>query len=126
MLYLMSKIYKKDILPFLDILLPILYTLSKENFKLVEDMLYYVLENAESKEGKEVLHFFEKAVSEEKRGNIMTIAEKLRAEGMQQGMQNKALEIAKKMVSQKIDINTVSTITGLNLEEIDNIKKSKQ
>jgi predicted transposase/invertase (TIGR01784 family) len=133
MMYLMSKIYQKDILPFLDVLLPILQTISKENFNLVEDMLYYILENAESQKKEEVLSFFEKAVSEEKRGEIMTIANELRAEGLeqgiqqgiQQGMQQSMHVVTKNLLKKGMNESEISSITGLSITEIVMMKNKK-
>ena len=43
-------------------------------------------------------------------------------EGIIQGEKSKQLEIAKKSLEQNLDINVISTITGLSIEEINNLK----
>ena len=42
-------------------------------------------------------------------------------EGVQQGMQKEKLQIAKKMLSKKIDLNTISELTGLSIQELKNL-----
>ena len=42
--------------------------------------------------------------------------------GRAEGEKFKQIEIAKKSLEQKIDINTISIITGLSIEEIENLK----
>ena len=42
-------------------------------------------------------------------------------QGMQQGMQKEKLQIAKKMLSKKIDLNTISQLTGLSIQELKNL-----
>ena len=44
------------------------------------------------------------------------------AEGIVEGQKSKQIEIAKKSLEQNIDINTISIITGLNIEEIKKLK----
>jgi predicted transposase/invertase (TIGR01784 family) len=44
--------------------------------------------------------------------------------GMEQGMKNEKIEIARKMLNEKMDISMISKITGLTKEEIDKIKIS--
>lgn len=42
-------------------------------------------------------------------------------EGISQGQKKETLEIAKKMKEQAIDIETIKDITGLTIEEINNL-----
>ena len=42
--------------------------------------------------------------------------------GLKEGKKSKQLEIAKKSLEQNLDINVISTITGLSIEEINNLK----
>ena len=41
--------------------------------------------------------------------------------GLKQGMQKEKIENAKKMLDEKIDINTISRITGLSIQELKNL-----
>ena len=43
-------------------------------------------------------------------------------EGIKEGSYNKSIEIAKSMLEEKIDINTVSKCTKLSIEEIKKLK----
>ena len=48
--------------------------------------------------------------------------EKGRAEGMEKGMSQRSLEIARKMLAMNIDEATIIKLTGLNLEKIRKLK----
>ena len=43
-------------------------------------------------------------------------------EGIEQGSNNKAMEIAKNMLNQNLDIELISKVTNLSIEEIENLK----
>ena len=43
-------------------------------------------------------------------------------EGLEQGLKNKALEIAKNMLQMNMDIDIISKATGLSKKEINDIK----
>ena len=47
---------------------------------------------------------------------------KMRAEGKAEGKVERNMEIAKNLLSQNIDINTISIATGLSIEEIKKLK----
>ena len=42
-------------------------------------------------------------------------------QGLKQGMQKEKIENAKKMLDEKIDINTISRITGLSIQDLKNL-----
>ena len=48
--------------------------------------------------------------------------EKGRVEGMEKGMSQRSLEIARKMLAMNIDEATILKLTGLSLEEIRKLK----
>jgi predicted transposase/invertase (TIGR01784 family) len=125
-IYLLSKIFKKDIRPYLNALLPAMKKLGKESFTLLEAALYYILENAESNQADSVVQIFVDAVSQEDRGKIMTIANSLRQEGLEQGIQQGIHAVAKNMLAGNIDIDSVVRFTKLSQEEIEKIKKQKK
>ncbi|MBF8246418.1 MAG: hypothetical protein ISN64_00260 [Rickettsia sp.] len=62
-----------------------------------------------------------------------TIAQSFRKEGIQQGIQRgmqrgrqeEQHEIAKNMLSEKVDLNLISRVTGLSLEEIKSLQQPK-
>ena len=45
--------------------------------------------------------------------------------GLSKGEKNMQIEIAKKSLEQKIDKKTISTITGLSIEEIESMQKEE-
>lgn len=56
------------------------------------------------------------------KNKIMTAAQQLRKEGMQQGMQQEKKVIAKSMVKKGLDINLIQEVTGLSKETIKELK----
>jgi len=121
-IYLLSKIFKKDIRPYLNALRPAMQKLGKESFTLLEAALYYILENAESKQADSVVQIFVEAVSKEDRGKFMTIANSLRQEGMQQEKH----DVTRNMLDKGISVSDISSITGLSIVEIGKIKSEKK
>ena len=110
--------------------------IAKNNFSYLEDMLVYIIEKGESENTKELLSVLQEIVPKEKKGNIMTIAERLATSGpiadkireqsmkagMEAGMQKGKLEIAKKMLSEGIlDKKMIANITELDLSEIEKL-----
>ena len=133
MLYLMRHIYAKDILKYIAKKLLNFEIIAKNNFSYLEDMLKYIIEKGETESTDKLLSVFQEIVPQEKKGNIMTIAERiarsgpiaesLRAEGeisgMKKGKLEGKLEIAKKMLtSSKLDVKAISEITELSVEEL--------
>ena len=53
----------------------------------------------------------------------MTIAEQLKAEGMQKGIEKGKLEIAERLLSANAEIAFIAKITGLSLSKIEELKK---
>ena len=52
----------------------------------------------------------------------MTYAQQLRQEGIQQGMQQEKLEIAKEMLRKGYSSDAVKELTGLSRKELNNLK----
>jgi predicted transposase/invertase (TIGR01784 family) len=141
MLYLMKHILDKDIYPYLLAELPIFKIIIKEDFQYIEDMLYYIIEKAESKNKEKILSLFQEIAPPGKKDKIMTIAEELRAEGRAEALKTVnqialeklregeakgklegKLEIARKMLSENLlDINTIAKITDLSVDELKNL-----
>ena len=139
MLYLMKHILDKDIYPYLLAELPIFKIIIKEDFQYIEDMLYYIIEKAESKNKEKILSLFQEIAPPERKDEIMTIADELRAEGraegraealktvnqialekLREGEKNKSIAVAKKMLAAGFDINAVAKITDLSVDELKN------
>ncbi|MBY0580323.1 MAG: hypothetical protein K2P53_01380, partial [Rickettsiales bacterium] len=104
------------------------------------DMLVYIIEKGESENTKELLSVLQEIVPKEKKGNIMTIAERLATSGpiadkireqsmkagmeagIEAGMQKGKLKIAKKMLAEGIlDKKMIASITELDLSEIEKL-----
>ena len=47
----------------------------------------------------------------------------MKQEGIEQGIEQRNIEIAKNLLKQNIDINIISKSTGLSTEEIKNLQK---
>ena len=140
MLYIMRHIYAKDILKYIVRKIVNFEIIAKNNFSYLEDMLVYIIEKGESENTKELLSVLQEIVPKEKKGNIMTIAERLATSGpiadkireqsmkagmeagMQKGKLEGKLEIAKKMLSEGIlDKKMIANITELDLSEIEKL-----
>lgn len=118
--------------------------IAKNNFSYLEDMLVYIIEKGESENTKELLSILQEIVPKEKKGNIMTIAERLATNGpiadkireqsmkagmeagieagMQKGKMQRNIEIAKKMLAEgTLDKKMIANITELDLSEIERL-----
>ena len=146
MMYLMRHIYAEDILKYIMKKVANFEIIAKNNFSYLEDMLKYIIEKGESENTSKLLSVFQEIVPQEKRGNIMTIAERLKQEGKEIGFKNgkivgikkgklegklegrlegklqRNIEIAKKMLLSGLDIKSISKFTELSVEEIKKIK----
>jgi hypothetical protein len=130
-LSLMREIHRKDMLPYLYTLRPILQLIGKENLSFLEDLLRYLLDNGEGKEKEEVIELFANTVSEKDKGNIMSMANDFRMEGrheglklgLQQDRQEGLDEVVRNMLADNVSIDVISKFTKLSLEDIKNIQK---
>ena len=140
MAFIMKHIFARDILPFLRVIAPLLKEIGEQNIIYIENVLWYILEKAESSSVEKVIDFFKEIVPEEKRGEIMTLGEQLiekgRAEALKaldqialeklqegeaKGEKNKSIAVAKKMLAAGFDINAVSKMTDLSVDELKNL-----
>ena len=88
--------------------------LEEKTSKMSDDEEVYALYSAYTKEELEKNTLIEEA---EQRGH-----EKGTQEGIEQGIKNRSIEIAKNMIKENIDIDIISKITGLSKEEIEKLK----
>ncbi|CAL7961087.1 transposase [Alphaproteobacteria bacterium] len=124
--FVMKRIFEKDIFPFLQSIEALLAEISKQDLGYLEAILCYTLEQAESEKGEEVVNLFKQVVSEENRGSIMSIADRLREQakqegiqtGMQQGKFEGKREIALKMLSERVNLSLISKVTGISESEL--------
>ena len=107
--------------------LEVLEKLRKQNkgIEYFETMIRYILAAKENMDVEDLKKLSNKISS--KRGEeIMTIAEKLKQEGIEEGIEKgkrkRDIEIAKKMLSKGIDIPDIIEITDLDKNKIEEIK----
>jgi predicted transposase/invertase (TIGR01784 family) len=87
MSYVMKQVWSEEILPFIKAIKPLLEEIALENNDYIKSILIYIINKGESKEFDQVVEIFKQAVPEEKRSDIMTIADRLIEKGVQQGLQ---------------------------------------
>lgn len=91
----------------------------------------YAINKAEGANAKDILETLTEIVSEENRGDVMTVAENLilqgRYEGIQQGLnqgiQQEKEEVVLRMLSKNLDINLISMATDLAEDRILKLKQ---
>ena len=93
------------------------------------DMLEEVFNNMEELNMNEVfLGMYDEEEENKKMMNSMKLEgleegiEQGIEQGLKTGEKNKAIKIAKNMINKNIDINVISEVTGLNVEELENLK----
>ena len=122
-LSLMQKIHKQDILPDLEFLMPFLQIVMRTNLHIGENLLKYVLDNAECKDDEQVMQLFVDVTPQEYRGHMRTIGDQIRERGKIEGKIEKSQEIAMKMLKKQMSISDISSITELSFAEIEEIKR---
>jgi predicted transposase/invertase (TIGR01784 family) len=133
--YMMKHINKRDKLKLIENILKTCakaILIDKEHGYLYTGFLIWYNNNKiEENQRKELDMLIEQNLPTEDRENIMrTIADAYRDEGMAKGMAKgatgKALEIAKRMLQQKLDLKLISSVTGLSSDEILKLKSKTQ
>ena len=147
-IYIYKHIYAKDILKHILKKLINFELIAKNNFQFLQDLLTYIVQKGETEKADEFVSVFQEMLPEDKKENVMTIAElfekrgyekgvlaaeMLKKQGYEKGVQSGKqegikegefrgkLEIAKKLLSSGSDIKTVSEITDLSISEIKNL-----
>ena len=94
----------------------------KEAFKANEDkfVVDWISKEEEQKQYEEVM--YEKGLTQGKQQGIIEGKQQGLIEGKQQGLSEKNKEIAKKMLDLKMDLNVISKITNLTIEEIESLR----
>ena len=133
MIYIYKHIYAKDILNHILKKLINFELIAKNNFQFLQDLLTYIVQKGETEKADEFVSVFQEMLPEDKKENVMTIAElfekrgyekgvlaaeMLKKQGYEKGVQSGKLEIARKLLSSGSDIKTVSEITDLSIYEI--------
>jgi predicted transposase/invertase (TIGR01784 family) len=86
-----------------------------------ESGIIYILDTDEKNDSQELIDAIITVVPDKKE-IIMTAAQQLRQQGMQEGIHTKAIDIAKNMLKKGFDISFIQEMTGLTQEAIKNIK----
>ncbi len=132
MLYAMKHIYDKSLEKALWYIMDILKSIFKEDFKYGKDVVLYIVEKGEG--GEDVLALLCQAAPSNKRGEIMTIAEKLiekgklqgidigMEKGMEKGKEAAMVQVAKAMLVQGFKDDAITSCTGLSLTQIASLK----
>jgi predicted transposase/invertase (TIGR01784 family) len=118
-LSLMQAIHEKNILSYLNKIKHLIYTVSREDLHIPEYMLGYILDNAEGKNEDLIIEFFANTVSEEHRGKIMSMADRL----VEKGAQQRTEQIVCNMLASNMTVEDIAKVTRLPLEEIKGFSK---
>jgi predicted transposase/invertase (TIGR01784 family) len=86
-----------------------------------ESGIIYILDTDEKNDPQELIDAIITVVPDKKE-IIMTAAQQLRQQGIQEGIHTKAIDIAKNMLKKGFDISFIQEMTGLTQETIENIK----
>ncbi|MHC0448648.1 MAG: Rpn family recombination-promoting nuclease/putative transposase [Candidatus Lariskella arthropodorum] len=148
---MLKNIRLPDILPFLEGISGLIQMLGDESFVYIKDVIWYTLERGESTKSKEVIELFSK-LFEERKEEVMTIADQLREQGKMQGIEigiqrglekgiEKGMEkgrlegiekgrlaereaVAKNLLLQGLDISIIESATGLSRKDLAKLQKS--
>lgn len=137
---LISKhIHDPDILPILQTVLKLLSRIEKKgNLDYIYVTLSYIVEAGEIKDKDAFIETIKSNLSEVDEEKVMTLAEQWKREGYQKGiekgllegiekgmekgiekgMKKGRIEIARNLLSKRIDVSVISSATGLSSEEI--------
>ena len=115
----MKHIYKKDILPFVKIILNELRLIEKEgDLDYIYKILSYWVEAGEIKDEQKFQETIKKGLSNIEEERIMTLAKKWH----QQGRREMQQQTAKKLLARGMQVKQVAEITELPLKAVKNLK----
>ena len=119
MLYMLKNIFKRDLLHFIHEIIENLRSLYKSGCRnFVSIVLQYAMERGEIGDHKAFYELVTARISINEGGNIMTLGERLRAEGRTEGRYEGKLEDATRLLARGADPTFVAEITGLPLKKI--------
>ncbi len=90
---------------------------------LILAMLKFILSRAEYGNANRIIETVAQMVTKTTGDAVMTLSQQLKQEGIQQGIQQEKLMIAKSMLLDKMPIETISKYTTLTVDEINKLKK---
>lgn len=118
--WLINTFRQRDLLGLVDRLALLLVT-GCANDRQMEALFNYLLRSGDAVRFHEFLQAAVARLPEQKE-KMMTIAERLREEGLQQGIQQEAQRIARTMLENDIDSALVQLITGLSADELEALR----
>ncbi|MFH0472471.1 transposase [Kluyvera ascorbata] len=118
--WLINTFRQRDLLGLVDRLALLLVT-GCANDSQMEALFNYLLLSGDAVRFHEFLQAAVARLPEQKE-KMMTIAERLREEGLQQGIQQEAQRIARTMLENDIDSALVQLITGLSADELEALR----
>ena len=113
-----------DIIELLEKFKPFLLMACKDNKKIFFATLNYLVDVGEADKDKLIEYCKQNLTNDE--GAIMTVAEQWKEEGREEGEIRKAKKTALKMLEKEMDINMISEITELSIDEIKKLKAENQ
>jgi predicted transposase/invertase (TIGR01784 family) len=117
----MKHIFARDMQPYLkEIILLIKYLEQSDGKILAETVLTYILDRGELGNKNTFFDLVKTNLGSDVGEKIMTIAEQLKAEGMQQAME----QVAERLLAENEDPARVATLTSLPLEKIKELKRN--
>ncbi|MEY6762472.1 transposase [Kluyvera ascorbata] len=118
--WLINTFRQRDLLGLVDRIALLLVT-GCANDSQMEALFNYLLRSGDAVRFHEFLQAAVARLPEQKE-RMMTIAERLREEGLQQGIQQEAQRIARTMLENDIDSALVQLITGLSADELEALR----
>jgi len=129
-LFILKHIYNENILEWVSQLLPEMQKLdvNQDGRDFLTSVFTYLFEASSTKKQDEIEQIAEQSFSKETKEGVMTIAEKLRAEGEKRGKKEGRMEgirsVALRMLKKGLDFATVSEYSGLSIETLKSLEKA--
>lgn len=127
----LKHIFARDMLPYIKDIIELLKHLEKAEGKhFIETVLTYILDRGELSNKDTFIDLVKTRLAPDVGEKIMTIAEQLKAEGMQQGMQQglikgkeeEQIEIAERLLAEKVELSIIAKVTKLSIDKIKELK----
>lgn len=125
--FALKHIFARDIFPYLQHMAKLLRHIDQSGGRdYIAIVLQYIYERAEMRDENAFFNLITDEISPDVGENIMTLAERMRHRGEQEGIQKGALEeklgTANRMLKENVEPIFISRITGLSLDKIKEIQ----
>ncbi len=99
-----------------------------EGWEFLREAICYTISIADTKSDnpEEYLKIIADEVSEKNRGEVMTALQKFQQISEDRGIEKGVIKTAYKMLQEKIDLNTISKVTELPIDQIEELKAQNQ